>query len=292
MQNFHEFRRHGIGGSDMAAIVGCSPGGWTSALDIYKRIVEPENYVPQPQNESMSWGKRKEPIILDHYEAVNNLELDRNVQVIHPHYEFLRGNLDAQSTDKKITVEAKSAKKNHTWGEIGSCQVPPQYLCQIVHYAYITNPDKVDIAVLFTNDDFALFTYHRNEKMEKLLMERAIRFWEKHIIPKKPPLPTSSKDIENYIRVKPQSTVVVDEKTHKLYEELREIKHHERRIKDIKENLKMYMGENEVLVDQNENVLASYKEGKMKRIDSEYLKKEGIYDQFSKEVKFRRLLIK
>ena len=52
-------RRKGIGGSDVAAIIGLSP--WTTPLDIYEQKLGIA--LPSEETEAMYWGTALEPAI-------------------------------------------------------------------------------------------------------------------------------------------------------------------------------------------------------------------------------------
>lgn len=64
---WHEWRRGGIGASDIPAISGLSP--WATPLSVYlrKRGELPE----EPENDAMRWGKLLEPIITAEFERAN-----------------------------------------------------------------------------------------------------------------------------------------------------------------------------------------------------------------------------
>ena len=57
-------RRQGIGGSDVAAIMGLSP--WRTALDVYKDKLTPINLEEEPHDD-LKRGIRAEKYILEEY---------------------------------------------------------------------------------------------------------------------------------------------------------------------------------------------------------------------------------
>lgn len=61
---WHEQRRAGIGGSDVAALLGLSK--WKSPYQLF--LEKTGNAPPQEDNEAMYWGRMLEPVIRDAYE--------------------------------------------------------------------------------------------------------------------------------------------------------------------------------------------------------------------------------
>src|SRR5690349_18206306 len=113
---FLEQRRLGIGGSDVAPILGLSK--WASPLDIYlrKRGEQPE----QDDNEAMLWGRALEPVIRQQYaERTGRIVRVPEAALVHPQLTFARANLDGVTDDGRV-VEVKTARTAQDWGEPGS----------------------------------------------------------------------------------------------------------------------------------------------------------------------------
>ena len=99
-------RKLGIGGSDVAAIMGLSP--WATALDIFRDKTNPELALDEP-NEDMQRGIRVEKYILQEYSERSEVQLDTNVAtIIDPQYPFMRAKIDARQLDGNVIILKKA----------------------------------------------------------------------------------------------------------------------------------------------------------------------------------------
>lgn len=175
-------RKQGLGGSDIAAIMGVSR--WKTPLDIYldktSEIIEEEKdeYVLQR-------GRLLEEAVLKGYAEYTGKTLVTNIPMLrHAQYPFLIGNVDAKVQDENILVEAKTSRDFAAdWHK----NMPLEYKLQAAHYAHIYNADRLDIAVLFGGLDTGYFVYERDEILEQMIKEAAIDFWHNHVLKKVPP---------------------------------------------------------------------------------------------------------
>ena len=139
-------RKLGIGGSDIAPIMNLSP--FTTPLDVYRDKMNPE-VVYEELTEDLKRGARVEKYILQEYSEVNDCALETNLMpFIHPAYPFMRGNIDARVIGENVIVEAKSTKCPIAKWEEG---IPEYYRTQVAYYAMLSNAERVDVPVLFSN---------------------------------------------------------------------------------------------------------------------------------------------
>jgi putative phage-type endonuclease len=254
-----QLRKNGLGGSDIAAILGLSP--YKTPIAVYlEKIGETQESKP---NKYMTVGNYLEPAIIKMYEddrACKVISIDTLIDKDHP---FLIGNVDGKQENKNIIVEVKTARKNKNWGEPGTNEIPAEYLCQVAHYAYLANCEKVDIAVLFVDSrDYVVYTYERNEQLEKIIRERAINFWNNHVIARVVPDVTNADDLI-FKELLPDAVTATSEielfvqKYRDLNEEL---KQKEIEKKSLREQILMYMNNHQRLVDAHNNLLSTYVE--------------------------------
>ena len=111
MNNREQFlldRKQGIGGSDVAAIMGLSP--WSTPLDVYNDKISPV-LVEEELNDDLKRGIRVEKYILQEYSETTNEAIEINLpHLIDKEYPFIRGNADAKVVGQNVLVEAKSTK--------------------------------------------------------------------------------------------------------------------------------------------------------------------------------------
>lgn len=285
MENFEEFRAKGIGGSDIAAILGKSP--WASPLDIYLSKIGEKK---MEETAATKEGKRLEPVILDWYADTHHVTLERSLAIIDKTNPIIRGNLDARLPTK--IIEAKSSRKRNQWGveHDRNGAIPVYYLTQVAYYASIVDVESVDIAVRFAFN-YEVFTYHRNYKLEELLRSKALEFWEKYVVRRHPPEFSTLSDFKSYSRATSGKSIYIDNRMRLLFTKKKQL------YKESKETelaIKKIIGDNEIVKDENDNTLATYKNCETNRFDTEEFKKDHLpfYKKYQKKAVYRRLLIR
>lgn len=227
----HEVRRQGIGGSDVGTIM------WHMRPKSRKHIHLFSHQTPLgvwdyikygvrgPDNNSLKNGRAKESIIIDDYEKINQLTLSRNDRIIDNVNPIFRGNVDARKEIIKLLFEAKTAWTCERWGKPGTSAIPASYLFQVLYYAAILNSQKIDVGVLFGDaKDVEYYPIDRNLKLESMIREICLEWWEKYIVGNKMPNPINQYDKDTYIDVArvhaPDKILTIYEKYKQLDKEL------------------------------------------------------------------------
>ena len=167
-------RRTGIGGSDVAAILGLSK--WRTPLDVYldKRGESAE----QSDNPAMRWGRALEPVVLNAYADETGREVLKTEGIIaHPEHDWMLANLDGFTEEPRV-VEVKTARMATGWGEPGTDEVPDDYALQVQHYMAVTGFPEADIAVLIGGSDFRIYTVRADPDLERSVFLRLQKFWQ------------------------------------------------------------------------------------------------------------------
>lgn len=173
-------RRTGLGGSDMARILGLSRFG--GPMDVYMEKIGQS--APLMESEPMRWGKLLEPSIADEYAVRSGRKVRRAAAFLrHPAYDFIYANIDRWSLLKgtpKRVLECKTASVffSDDFGEPGTDQVPDDYLVQVMHYLWVTGTTIADLAVLVGGQRFAIYTIHRDDDLIADMEREAVTFWE------------------------------------------------------------------------------------------------------------------
>jgi len=193
-------RNQGIGGSEVAAILGISP--WEGPLRVYARkvglIEDTEPSLP------MKVGKNLEGLVLEEYGRHINQAVVRNIETFaHPKAPWRLATPDGFVITPQRTVlwgvEAKAVGSSVGWG-YGEEEIPAHYLVQVAWYSRIISDyynmeiPWWDVAVLISNKEMRYYRIQRNYELEEQLIEAVDNFWNNHVIPKIPPTPTSPKD--------------------------------------------------------------------------------------------------
>ena len=185
-----EQRRTGIGGSDVAAILGLSK--WKTPLQVF--MEKRGQLADIGDNEPMRWGRLLEPVILARYADVTGHAVLRPTGILrHPHNEFMIASLDGMTPNERV-VEAKTARTAEGWGEPGTDEVPQDYLLQTQHYLAVTGFAVADIAVLIGGSDFRLYEVPADKELQGMMIEAEAEFWRR-VLADDPPEPVSYADV-------------------------------------------------------------------------------------------------
>lgn len=186
-------RRVGIGGTDIAAILGVSP--YRSAWDVWAEKVGELADIDRPQTEVMYWGKAMEPLLATEYTKRTQRRitwLDKTFA--HPERAWHIGRPDAICMDEERGVDCKTASAwlADQWGPDGSNIVPDHYAIQAQWYMSLFSVPLWDFAVLIGGNDFRVVTVEFDPEIEVIMLATAEQFWRHHVIAKDPPVITAS----------------------------------------------------------------------------------------------------
>lgn len=288
-------RRTGIGGSDVAAILGLSK--WSTPLAVYLDKIGEAPAVED--NGPMRWGRYLEPVIRQAYSD----ETGRNVRVMdmirHPTREYMLANIDGFTDDGRL-LEIKTARTAESWGEVGTDQIPTPYLFQVQHYLEVTGFEFCDVAVLIGGSDFRLYEVGVDPELCRMIVEAEAEFWSR-VQRREPPEPVTMADaIARWGRSSLTETLEADETVLGAIELLRNARVKKAEVEAIEENAKAVimcaLGERDTLVGPDGKTLATWKaQAGAKRLDTKALKelRPTVYAEFEKQGEpVRRFLLK
>lgn len=202
---FLERRRTGIGGSDVAPILGLSP--WATPLDIYleKRGEAP----PKEETEEMLWGNLHEPHIRSEYARRTGREVAIPEMLVHPKHPFAIANLDGLTRCGRV-LEIKTAKRPDGWGEDGSDEIPEAYALQVQHYLMVSGREVADVAALIAGSDFRLYEVEADRELHEMLLEAESAFWQR-VVDGVPPEPRTYEEAAALFARAPKAAVEADD---------------------------------------------------------------------------------
>jgi len=177
-----EARKRGIGGSDVAAVMGISP--WKSPLEVWLEKTGRADAPDLSDRESVAMGTELESVVLDMYRRRHPDHAAQRVNAIltstvRP---WAQASLDGIVKDPELgwgVLEIKTGSKESEWAD----GVPLHYLTQVTHYLSVTGYKFADVAALI--GDFGLH-YHeyrvmRDEEDLKAVVERVDEFWADYV---------------------------------------------------------------------------------------------------------------
>jgi putative phage-type endonuclease len=184
---WHAARMGGIGGSEIAAVLGLSK--WESHFSLWHRK---QALIPdRPTNPDQEWGTRLEPVILQAF-ADNHPELvvdtnpgtwrntDRPWQIANPDaLAATRTTVNELTaplawTGEWVVVEAKNVNDRVAWEWDDG--VPPYYLAQVRWYLDVFGLDRAIICALFGGSDYAEFEVTPDPDDTQLLRDAGADF--------------------------------------------------------------------------------------------------------------------
>lgn len=199
-----ERRRHGLGGSDVSAILGVNP--YATPLDVW---ADKTGKVPirSVSNEAMIWGSVLEPVIASEYARRTGVELDSVPEeltpLVHESRPWHMGTPDYLIKDRRNGLEIKAVgfRSAGQWGDNGTDQIPAMYHIQCDWYSALMDYELWEVAALIGGQELRCYTIERSERLESMMLERAERFWYDHVQADVPPEPIRESDKQAVARL-------------------------------------------------------------------------------------------
>lgn len=191
-QEFLAARKAGIGGSDIAAILGLSQ--WKTPYEVWldKRGEREDD---GEQSEPAYWGTVLEDVVAKEYQKRSGNKVQRvNRMMQHPEAPFALANIDRAvvnpeisgtvrwkgdrlTTDRLLECKTANGFMAKFWGDAGTDDVPDYYLTQCQWYCAITGAAACDLAVLIGGQDFRTYTIARHDDLIADLLSEGKAFW-------------------------------------------------------------------------------------------------------------------
>lgn len=284
-------RQKGIGGSDVAAILGINP--WKTRFQVWQEKVA-QDPIEIPDNDPMRFGRKLEPIIADEYCEKSGRKVQRENQIRkHSKMPFLLANID-----RKILADPHAVVDNPIKKETGvlevktvgffaikqwEAQVPIQYFCQLQHYLFVMGFHWGAFAILSGGNQYYSFDVYRNDEYLKHQNAELEEFWRKNVLEMVPP----EMDHNDYETMLPllgtvaKATPEVIGLCTDLFKAREVLKDAAKVEEEIVAEIKTFIGENESLMDRG-TLLATWKKSvgrkscdfdKLKKLDPKIYKK-------------------
>lgn len=289
-------RKSGIGGSDAGAICGLNP--YASPMSVYRDKTCED--LSDPDSESMRQGRDLEDYVARRFMEATGLKVRRsNMMYRSDAHPFMIADVDRLIVGEDAGLECKTASAYNAdkWKD---GEVPLHYLMQCCHYMAVTGRRAWYIAVVILGQEFKYARIDRDDSLISQLIAIEEAFWNDHVLPRVIPAPDGSKVcdevLEQYFHsVRKESAIPLigfDEKLNRRTALLGQIAELEREQKQIEQEVKLYMQDNELA--SSDRYRVSWTNVDTTRLDTKRLKAEKpeIYQNFAKITSSRRLTIK
>jgi len=224
-----ERRRTGLGGSDIAGVLGLSP--WSSPWSVWadKCGLTPLEAVA---NDAMEFGTRAEPMLRAYFEDRTGLTVyGEQREMTADGADWMRCTVDGFAHDDgaPVVVEFKTTSQSaDQWADA----VPVHYQCQATWALAVTGLERVMFGVLHIANGrplFRVYTFDRDADEIAFVVDRCRRFWFDHVTTGIPPAADGAEATTRALSAvygdpEPMTTVAADDATAGAVEELRALR--------------------------------------------------------------------
>lgn len=196
-------RRCGLGGTDIAAIIGEHPN--KSAWDVWAEKTGLLDDVISVTSARAEWGKRLQRVIAEAYTEYTGRAHRWIDETRHGVASFQIWTPDAECIHEPRGIDCKTAglDQHHKWGQPGEGDdAVPAHVQAQAHWYLIADPSKEawDIALLMAGSDFRIYEIRRDIEIEGVLLEQGERFWIDNVLAGVAPEPKDTEAAREYLR--------------------------------------------------------------------------------------------
>lgn len=289
-------RKSGIGGSDAGAICGVNP--YSSAMKVFRD--KTSDVVEELDNEAVRIGHDLEDYVAQRFMEATGLKVRKsNFMYRSMEHPFMIADVDRLVVGEDAGLECKTASiYNADKWEDGN--IPLHYVMQCCHYMAVTGRRTWYIAAVILGKEFTYRKLEWDDNLIGRLIELEENFWSDHVVPRVIPSPDGSKAcdevLEQYFHTARKESrielVGFDEKLRRREEILGFISELQEEQKQIEQEVKLFMGDNESASSQCYRV--SWGNVDSTRLDTKRIKAERpeIYSDYAKVSHSRRFEVR
>lgn len=291
-----QYRKRGIGGSDAGAICGLNP--YRSPMAVY--IDKTEGGSEEVDSEAMRQGRDLEQYVAERFSEETGLKVRRaNAIFYNDKHPCMIANVDRLIVGENAGLECKTASP-YSADKWENGKIPEHYEIQCHHYMAVTGADAWYIACVILGKEFVWRKIERDEELIEMLFVVESDFWNNNVLKNQIPDPDGSKAAEeiinNYYKDssigKSIQLIGFDDKL-KRRNEIMELEDKlDTEKKQIEQEIKIYMNDAEKA--ESSQFSVTWKSVISNRVDSKKLEAEypNIYGECLKKSSSRRMTIK
>lgn len=224
-------RTTGIGGSDIAAILGVSP--YATITDVWMEKTKHPAWRPKAQTPEMRWGNLLEPVMREEYEVETGRRVFAPGDKTYISDDGIRyAHLDGLVEGEGIWEGKVPFNTWRNWQD----GAPVYVQAQVQHYMDLTGEPWCDVSALLPGASFQTFRVQADPETQAHIRIAATRFWHHHVLTGEPPEPLGI--LIEYPTHKSDLLLVADDEAERLVAQLREARANQSGQGLIEEQLK------------------------------------------------------
>ena len=288
-----EYRRTGIGGSDASTVVGLNPYS-----SLYKLYADKKGLISSTTDtEVMRQGRDFEEYVARRFtEETGKKVRRRNYMFLHNDYDYILADIDREIVGENAGLECKTTSLFNK-SDFENGEIPLTYYVQVMHYMAVMGYDRMYLAVLILSKEFYWFTIERDENEIQSLLQAESDFWNNYIIPEKvPPIDGSDATQEVIAELYPEDCseeiACVPDEMMADYERLKSLSDDiKSQLDEVKNQIKATLGES--MSGNSDSYKITWKSQTKTTVDSKKLKEKfpEVYKQVTKSSTSRVLRI-
>ena len=291
-----KLRKTGIGGSDAGAIVGVNP--YSSAMKVFQD--KTSNDAVEQDSEAIRIGHDLEDYVAQRFMEATGLKVRKSNymyrSIEHP---FMIADVDRLVVGEDAGLECKTASAYNAdkWAD---GDIPLHYVVQCYHYMAVTGKRTWYIAAVILGREFVYRKLEWDDDLIGKLAKAEEHFWNNYVVRGIIPPPDGSKAcdevLQRYFHSAKKANAIelvgFDEKLNRREEILGFIAELQEEQKQIEQEVKLFMQDNEIAV--NNHYRVSWSNVDTTRLDTKRIKEERpeIYENYAKVSSSRRFQVK
>lgn len=281
-----------IGASDVSAIMGLSP--YMTPLKLWgikSGVLPPDDL---SQNEAVEWGSRLERLVSAKFAEKHGVKLiARKTRYVHPEYDWLSCELDniIAGTDELVEIKTVNAWAWKEWSNQN--EIPQHVIVQVIMQLGLSNRKKGWVACLCGGQKYIEKCVEFDLELYHSLVQKCVEF--KRMVDDKTPPEAKAEDGDTILDLHPESNDAIQlvEEMNTAIARRQELSGQIDALKEEKEeietSIKAVIGDN--LGIKTSVYTVTWKPQARQSVDVEALKRDGIYEGYTKESKTRVLRI-
>lgn len=289
-------RKQGIGGSDAGAVCGLNP--YSSPMKVF--VDKTSRETEEINNEAVRTGNDLEQYVAERFMEASGLKVRRsNYMYRNKEYPFMIADIDRLVIGEDAGLECKTASA-YSADKWADGKIPLHYMVQCFHYMAVTRKHTWYIACVILGREFTFRKIDWDDALIGQLIDVEREFWESHVVPGIMPAPDGSEAcdtiLNRYFKNTRNAGVMelsgFDEKLERRQEILSLIGQLQTEQKQIDQEIKLYMKENEFAA--NARYRVSWSSVDTTRLDTKRIKEEKpeIYASYARTTSSRRFTVK